>query len=36
MKLRNRAGRATIVEYALTTLLFAAALLAAIETLSPP
>jgi Flp pilus assembly pilin Flp len=35
MKSRNGAGRATIVEYALTALLFAVALVAALETLAP-
>lgn len=35
MKSRNGAGRATIVEYALTALLFAVALVAAVETIAP-
>jgi Flp pilus assembly pilin Flp len=35
MKSRKGAGRATIVEYAMTALLFALALVAAIETLAP-
>ncbi len=36
MKSRNGAGRATIVEYALTALLFVVALVAALETMPPP
>lgn len=35
MKSRNGAGRATIVEYALTALLFAVAAAAALETIVP-
>ena len=35
MKRRNGAGRATIVEYALTALLFTVALVAAIEVFAP-
>lgn len=33
--MKNRTGRATIVEYALTALLFTVALAAAIEVLAP-
>ncbi len=33
--MKNRTGRATIIEYALTALLFTVALVAAIEVLAP-